>query len=274
VIDLKHGIKFGNAKPEKEEDEDDEEDEDFIPPQEQPNFRSSSAPTHSSTSHASSSHSGGGGFGGESSNSSSGGGGGFGGFGGGAGKEEEDLRYLNKVFLGGVSPESTVDSIKAAFAEYGSVFVKILSDKDTGEKKGIAFVEFGDPSTAASVVELREFLVDGVYVRLDAAKPKKKDGEISNSLFFFVFFLSFSFFFFFSFSPLYSSLQPRRTSSTRVLRKGGNSQRKARRPPRRTRIWRRSSSRAKTPASTLTNTTTSPAMSVARTFQRVSPSRP
>jgi len=79
------------------------------------------------------------------------------------------------VFLGGISPTSTVESIKAAFAAFGCVFVKILSDKDTGVRKDIAFVEFSDAAVAAEAVANREMEIDGAWVRLDAAKPKKKD---------------------------------------------------------------------------------------------------
>jgi len=46
---------------------------------------------------------------------------------------------LKTVFLGDVSPNSTIDSIKAAFAAYGNVFVRIPVDRETGVMKGLYF---------------------------------------------------------------------------------------------------------------------------------------
>ena len=80
------------------------------------------------------------------------------------------------LYVGNVPESATADELKSLFADHGSVYVRILTDRDTGAHKGAAFVKFDTPEAAsAAFAALKGSLsLGGVALRLDPAKPKKK----------------------------------------------------------------------------------------------------
>ncbi|MGH9625570.1 MAG: RNA recognition motif domain-containing protein, partial [Bryobacteraceae bacterium] len=52
---------------------------------------------------------------------------------------------MTNIFVGNLSYQTTQDDLNAAFAAYGTVErVNIVTDRDTGQARGFAFVEMAD----------------------------------------------------------------------------------------------------------------------------------
>ena len=81
-----------------------------------------------------------------------------------------------KLFVGGVSWDSTEDSIKSAFSQAGTVVsVRIITDKRTGKSKGYAFVEMSSPAEAQKAVEMfNGQAIDGRTVTVNVARPMEQ----------------------------------------------------------------------------------------------------
>lgn len=52
---------------------------------------------------------------------------------------------VKKLFVAGIKDDVTDDDMKTYFSNYGNVIsVTIVTEKDTGKKRGFGFVEFDD----------------------------------------------------------------------------------------------------------------------------------
>lgn len=78
-----------------------------------------------------------------------------------------------KLYVGGLSYNTTEDALKAAFEEAGTVVsVNIIKDRDTGNSKGFGFVEMeSDEAAKAAIAKFNGQEVDGRRVRVDEARP-------------------------------------------------------------------------------------------------------
>ena len=57
------------------------------------------------------------------------------------------------IFVGNLSFQTTQDELHAAFAQYGNVDrVNIVTDRDTGQARGFAFVEMPDQREAETAI--------------------------------------------------------------------------------------------------------------------------
>lgn len=81
----------------------------------------------------------------------------------------------NKLFVGGISWNLTVDALKAAFSEVGEVLdCVIIMDRDTGKSKGFGFVTMKTPEEAQKAIEaLNGKELDGKALTVNIAKPMK-----------------------------------------------------------------------------------------------------
>jgi RNA recognition motif-containing protein len=105
-----------------------------------------------------------------------GGGGGGGGYGGGRGGGGGGGGVdACKVFVGNLGWDTTQDALQAAFSQYGQLSdVKLVTDRDTGNSRGFAFVTFRDQAGAESAIaNLDATELDGREIRVNISQPKK-----------------------------------------------------------------------------------------------------
>jgi cold-inducible RNA-binding protein len=79
-----------------------------------------------------------------------------------------------KLFVGGLSFTTTNDSLRAAFARFGTVTSAIvMTDRATGRSRGFGFVEMGTTEEAERAIGgLNGSSVDGRMIRVDKATPR------------------------------------------------------------------------------------------------------
>ncbi|KAF7837434.1 heterogeneous nuclear ribonucleoprotein 1-like [Senna tora] len=83
-----------------------------------------------------------------------------------------------KLFIGGISWDTTEDKLKEHFSNYGDVMhTSVMREKNTGKPRGFGFVVFADPSILDRVLEDKH-VIDGRTV--DAKKAfSREDQQIS-----------------------------------------------------------------------------------------------
>jgi cold-inducible RNA-binding protein len=79
----------------------------------------------------------------------------------------------NKLFVGGLSWDTTEDSLRTLFAGVGTVAtVAIITDKFSGKSRGFGFVEMANPDDAQKAIqELNGKQLDGRTIVVNEAKP-------------------------------------------------------------------------------------------------------
>ena len=79
------------------------------------------------------------------------------------------------LFVGGISYDTTENSLRDAFAQAGTVAsVKIITDKMTGRSKGFGFVEMGTDEEASAAIDMWNGKdVDGRKISVSEARPKQ-----------------------------------------------------------------------------------------------------
>jgi RNA recognition motif-containing protein len=81
---------------------------------------------------------------------------------------------LKNIFVGNLSFGTTEDTVRSMFASYGTVDrVNIVTDRDTGQPRGFAFVEMSvDAEGNAAISGLNGKDVDGRTLNVNEARPK------------------------------------------------------------------------------------------------------
>ena len=86
----------------------------------------------------------------------------------------------SKLFVGGLSWDTTDQSLAAAFSAFGTVTdAKVILDRDTGRSRGFGFVTFDAPADAQkAIAEMDGAELDGRSVRVNEAedKPRRSSG--------------------------------------------------------------------------------------------------
>lgn len=79
-----------------------------------------------------------------------------------------------KLFVGGLSWDTTQDSLKDLFSQAGNVVsATVITDKYTGRSKGFGFVEMSTAEEAqAAVDKLNGQTLDGRAIAVNEARPK------------------------------------------------------------------------------------------------------
>ena len=83
-----------------------------------------------------------------------------------------------KLFVGGLSWDTSDDGLRNAFEEYGQVVeAKVITDRDTGRSRGFGFVTMGNESEAQNAMrEMDGVTLDGRSIRVNEANDRGPRG--------------------------------------------------------------------------------------------------
>ena len=83
-----------------------------------------------------------------------------------------------KLYVGNLSFDTSESALKAAFAAHGEVEeVAVITDRDTGQPRGFAFVTMGDDNAARAAMDALDGKdLDGRALKVNEAKAKAKTG--------------------------------------------------------------------------------------------------
>jgi len=84
----------------------------------------------------------------------------------------------NRLFVGGLSFNTTENDLQDACAAHGTVQeVSIVMDRDTGKSKGFGFVTMGTAEEAQAVITaLNGKSLDGRSLTVNVARPREERG--------------------------------------------------------------------------------------------------
>jgi len=85
---------------------------------------------------------------------------------------------MKNIYVGNLSFGTTEDSLRSLFQTYGSVDrVNIVTDRDTGQPRGFAFVEMSvDAEGNKAINGLNGADLDGRSLSVNEARPKTSGG--------------------------------------------------------------------------------------------------
>jgi RNA recognition motif-containing protein len=83
---------------------------------------------------------------------------------------------MKNIYVGNLDYQSTEDELRSAFEVYGRVSrVNIVTDRDTGQKRGFAFVEMDDDSEGEKAIAgLSGATLGGRALMVNEARPKRE----------------------------------------------------------------------------------------------------
>ena len=86
---------------------------------------------------------------------------------------------MKNIFVGNLSFGTTEDTLRSMFDSYGAVQrVNIVTDRDTGQARGFAFVEMSvDAEGNAAISGLNGRDLDGRSLNVNEARPKTERGS-------------------------------------------------------------------------------------------------
>lgn len=81
---------------------------------------------------------------------------------------------MMNIYVGNLPYTATEEELRTAFAAYGEVSsVNVITDRDTGQSKGFAFVEMSDNASAdAAIKGLNDTAMGGRNLKVNQAKPR------------------------------------------------------------------------------------------------------
>jgi len=85
---------------------------------------------------------------------------------------------VTNIFVGNLSYQTTQEDLYAAFAAYGAVErVNIVTDRESGQPRGFAFVEMADRNDAENAIaKLNGAELNGRAMNVNEARPKPTGG--------------------------------------------------------------------------------------------------
>jgi RNA recognition motif-containing protein len=89
---------------------------------------------------------------------------------------------MTNIFVGNLDITATEQQLRELFAAHGTVeTVTLVKDRDTGEPRGIAFVEMTQAAEAqAAIAALNGNQLNGRALRVNEARPKLKQDPTPN----------------------------------------------------------------------------------------------
>lgn len=88
----------------------------------------------------------------------------------------------NKLFVGNISFKMSEDDLRDLFSQSGKVVsVAIPTDRDTGRKRGFAFVEMENEESAQAAIDaFNGKTIDGREIVVNQSRPREKQFGRSN----------------------------------------------------------------------------------------------
>lgn len=85
---------------------------------------------------------------------------------------------MTNIFVGNLSYQTTQEDLQAAFSAYGGVErVSIVTDRDSGQPRGFAFVEMTEAAAAQTAIDhLNGAELHGRALNVNEARPKTTGG--------------------------------------------------------------------------------------------------
>jgi len=83
-----------------------------------------------------------------------------------------------KLFVGGLSWDTTDEGLRQAFASYGEITeAKVITDRDTGRSRGFGFVTFAqDDAAKTAISKMDGTSLDGKTIKVNEAQEKSPRG--------------------------------------------------------------------------------------------------
>ena len=85
---------------------------------------------------------------------------------------------MTNIFVGNLNYSTTQEDLHETFARFGNVErVNVITDRDTGQPRGFAFVEMTDPNEAQNAIsQLNGAELNGRAMNVNEARPKPSNG--------------------------------------------------------------------------------------------------
>lgn len=85
---------------------------------------------------------------------------------------------MKKLYVGNLAYSTTTDGLRAFFADFNPLSVKIITESSTGQSRGFAFVEIEDADAAErAIAELNGKSLDGKMLKINEARPQNSSGS-------------------------------------------------------------------------------------------------
>jgi cold-inducible RNA-binding protein len=85
---------------------------------------------------------------------------------------------VTNIFVGNLSYQTTQEDLHSAFGSFGTVErVSIVTDRETGQPRGFAFIEMADGDAAQNAIaQLNGTELNGRRLNVNEARPKPAGG--------------------------------------------------------------------------------------------------
>ena len=85
---------------------------------------------------------------------------------------------MTNIYVGNISYQTTEEDLRTAFDAFGQIErVNIVTDRDTGQPRGFAFVEMAEKDAAEkAIAELNGTPLHGRSITVNEARPKPSRG--------------------------------------------------------------------------------------------------
>ena len=90
----------------------------------------------------------------------------------------KEAAMARKLYVGGLSFDTTEDRLKEAFAKFGAVeSATVIRDRYSDRSRGFGFVEMSNDSEAEEAIRgLKNTLLDGKQITVDYARERPERG--------------------------------------------------------------------------------------------------
>ena len=80
----------------------------------------------------------------------------------------------SRLYVGNLSFNTNENSVRDAFTQHGTVTdVHVVTDRETGQSRGFAFVTMGDDAQASKAIQaMNGNLLDGRPLKVNEAEPR------------------------------------------------------------------------------------------------------